>query len=89
MVQDSQQFTQLRKHLETAVVIPEKEWHFLSNFLVTVKIPKGKHLHKIGMLCKHLWFIEKVPLRCMKIFMGKSVTRIFLSKTVYLLITEV
>lgn len=59
MVQDSQQFTQLRKHLETAVVIPEKEWHFLSNFLVTVKIPKGKHLHKIGMLCKHLWFIEK------------------------------
>ena len=43
--------------------MPSSEWALLKNIIEPVEISKGTDLHKIGKLCKHLWFLDEGAIR--------------------------
>ena len=43
--------------------VPQIEWDLLKTILEPMEVQKGADIHKIGKLCKHLWYLDKGAVR--------------------------
>jgi CRP-like cAMP-binding protein len=57
--------------------MPDKEWEQLSSIVQVTVVKKGEHLHKIGIHCKHFWYLQQGAIRVYKLYNDESFTTHF------------